>query len=279
MLLPGMSTEADLAAALEQVGEQVEHLGDFVGLQQHGVVVDRVAHRHRDLHLPVPCPVLDDGIEDFAQMRFRQRIDLRVHAGPDPGRVGEAQRAQRMIEAALDAALPIVNVARSVDRHSERADAGLDRGADALLGERARAGLDPAMDAGVGDRLGDGQPVLAQVSFAADQGDLARAEFGELAHDVEAFLGRELALALASGARAAVNATQIAGERELPHHLHRAVRRHVLVGREPARQAARARDVRFGDRDGARPLTRASPCRRPASRAARSRDQVASARS
>jgi len=33
--------------------------------------------------------------------------------------------------------------------------------------------------------------------------------------------------------------------------LHRAVRHNVLVGREPARQAAGARDVRFGDRDGA----------------------------
>ena len=84
--------------------------------------------------------MLHDGVEDFAQMRLRQRIDLRVHAGLDPGRVGEAQRAQRLIEAAFDAALPVVNVARPVDRHAERADAGLDRGADALLGEAARAG-------------------------------------------------------------------------------------------------------------------------------------------
>ena len=130
--------EADLPAALEKLGEHVERFGDFVGLQQHGVVVDRVAHRHRDLHLPEPRPMFDNGIEDFAQMRFRQRIDLRIHAGLDPGRVREPQRAQRVIEAALDAALPVVNVARSVNRHAQGADAGLDRGADAPS-VRARA--------------------------------------------------------------------------------------------------------------------------------------------
>src|SRR3954470_10340957 len=101
-----------------------------------------------------------------------------------------------MIVAARHPALAVVNFAGAVDRDAERAEPCLLRGANALLGQRSRATLDAAMDAGVRDRLDDDEPILAQIGFAADQRDLPRAEFGELAHDVEAFVSGELIGAL-----------------------------------------------------------------------------------
>ena len=80
------------------------------------------------------------------------------------------------------------------------------------------------------------EPVLAHVGLAADQRDLPRAEFGELTHDVEAFGGGQLIRALVSGARAAMGAAQVAGERQFPHDMDRAAASRVLVGGKPPRQ-------------------------------------------
>ena len=48
----GQEAQPDIAAALEQLGKRVHDLGDFVGLDQHGGIVDGVAHRGGELHLP-----------------------------------------------------------------------------------------------------------------------------------------------------------------------------------------------------------------------------------
>ncbi len=60
------------------------------------------------------------------------------------------------------------------------------------------------------------QPVLAQVGLAADEGDLADAEFGHLAHEIESFVGAQLIGARVACTRAAVAAGEVAPERDLP---------------------------------------------------------------
>ena len=119
-------------------------------LQQQRIVIDRVAHRHRDLHLPVARAVLDDGVEDFAQIRLGQRVDLRVHAWLEARpRWRSAARAardrsfrSRHAGGRESPAVPSIETPRVPSPASIAA-------ADALLGQRPRAALDAAMDAGV----------------------------------------------------------------------------------------------------------------------------------
>jgi hypothetical protein len=52
----------------------------------------------------------------------------------------------------------------------------------------------------VGDRANDGEPIVAEVCLAADDGDLARADAGERFDEREALFGRELVRTRASRA-------------------------------------------------------------------------------
>ena len=196
----GQEAKPDLAAALEQLGKRVDDFGDLVGLDQHFGIVDCVAHRGGELHLPRLRAVRRDDLENLAQMRLRQRIDLRVDAGNDPDNGNIPQHADRLVEATLEAAQAIVDLARAVDRNAQRADAGGGGGLDLFEGQPATAGLDRAVHPGVRDRLDDREPVAAQIRLAADQIDVARAELGKLSHDIETFLSGEFFLSRAAGA-------------------------------------------------------------------------------
>jgi len=74
-----------------------------------------------------------------------------------------------------------------------------------------------------------------QVRLAADQHHLAGAGRRELRHHLQGFIGGELARARVAGARAAVGARLIAGERQLPDHVG-GVQGCVLRHLEPAQR-------------------------------------------
>jgi hypothetical protein len=92
-------------------------------------------------------------------------------------------------------------------------------GSDALGGEPPTPGGDGAGHAGLDDGAGDVGPVVAEVSLAADEGDLAHAEFGHLAHHVEALLGGQLVGPRPPRPGAAVVAGEVAAQRDLPDHV------------------------------------------------------------
>ena len=69
------------AALVVELREQRHQLEQLVGLEQQVGVVDRVAHRHRELELPVRRSDLDHVLEDPRQVADRLGPDLRVYAG------------------------------------------------------------------------------------------------------------------------------------------------------------------------------------------------------
>src|SRR5262249_28873809 len=105
-----------------------------------------------------------------------------------------------------------------------------------LLGDPATAGGEGGSDAARREGADDREEAIVEVRLAADQHDLARAERGELRDDAERLVRRQLAVARATGARAAVRARVVARERQLPHDVggKRALANHV----EPAAFAA-----------------------------------------
>ena len=103
-----------------------------------------------------------------------------------------------------------------VDAHRDVPDPRLrhlrgQRGVDA-----AAAGGHARSHARLADRAHHVEEAGVEVGLAADERHLLRAHLGELAHEVERLGGAELVGPRLGGARAAVGAALIAGERELP---------------------------------------------------------------
>src|SRR6185295_7599711 len=132
-----------------------------------------------------------------------------------------AQRGQREFIGSGHAANPVMGRADAVDRNTDAAESRGGGTRDALLAQIAPACLQVASHPGGADCGDDLKPVLAQISLAADQPDVARAEFGNLLDQIESFGGVELVAAAAARARAAMLTRKVASERDLPDHAHR----------------------------------------------------------
>jgi hypothetical protein len=189
-----------------QIRQQRHQRRQLVRLQQDIVVVDGVAHRDRKLDLPIFRAGLDDDVHQFAKFRHDRRRNLRVHAGDQADAPAIVEHAQRFHVGAGDAAQAIMQRLQAIDRNAEAQQTGLGRGFDHRPREFVAAGLHRAVHAVVADRTHQRQPVLADESFAADDRNLAGAEFGELAHHVDAFAGAEFLRPAVPGARTAVDA-------------------------------------------------------------------------
>src|ERR1700722_4175567 len=217
----GRQAKTDIAALVIKFGQAIDDVDDLMRLQQNLAVVDGIAHRHRQLHLPIFGAGCDDLVEYLAQLRRRAGVDLGVDARLDADLADPAHRLDRLLVAAGNAAQAVVQLAKPVDRHADGADTGIIGGLNALLGQPAGAGLHAAMHAQTRNLGGDLEPIAPQIGLAADQGDFAGTGLGELVDDVETLGRRQLVGAPLSGARPAMAAFQIAGERDLPDHMDR----------------------------------------------------------
>src|SRR4051812_20508473 len=111
-----------------------------------------------------------------------------------------AQRRQRELVRSGHAANPVMGRTDAVDRNADTAQPRGGGTRDALFAQVAPAGLQVAPHPGGADCGDDLKPVLAQISLAADQADVARAELGDLLDQVERLGGVELVAATAARA-------------------------------------------------------------------------------
>ena len=137
--------------------------------------------------------------------------------------------------------------ADAIDRDPDGVEPGIGSGPDAVGGQVAAAGLQVAFHAGSADGGDDLQPVLAQIGLAADQADAARAQFGDLADEIDRFRARQFVASPSPGARAAMLAGQIAGEGDFPDDTHRHPPENVVETGIADRQRLHDVDVRALD--------------------------------
>src|ERR1043165_2030941 len=172
-------------------------------------------------------------------MRQRRGADLRVRAADDLVFPEQVEGAHGMVVRALHAAQLVVQLRRAVDGDAARAEPGLLRGADALFVEGQAAALQAGVDAVLGERADDVEPVAAEEGLAADDRHLAHAQPGKLPHHVQALLGGQLRRPGLARPRSAVDALEVAGQRDLPHGGERMTARPVVLGCVAMRQLSR----------------------------------------
>src|SRR6185369_17818051 len=98
---------------------------------------------------------------------------------------------------------------------------------DAICGQIQPAGLHRAVHSLLPYFPYDVKPIASHVGFAANQSNFTRAHACELAHEVEAFVRRQLVRAAFTCTRAAMIALEITSESDLPHGVHGRKRRTV----------------------------------------------------
>ncbi len=264
-IVAGEEAEAGPPPLLEQPRQGIVDLGDLPGLEDEIGLLGGVAGGHGQLDLPQPRAGRVDLVERLLDHRRGQPVDLGVAARNDAGAGQLRDRRQRLAETAGDAAQPVVHLFGAVDRDAGAGQARRHRRLDLGAGQGPAPGLQAAADAGVGHRLDDVEPIAAQIGLAADQADLPRAEHGEVRDHRADFVERELVAARAPGARAAMGAAQIAGERQLPDDMDgmaaRAVERRAHPHRLVAGGLARHQRVIISCRCAWRSRRRAWPAR------------------
>jgi hypothetical protein len=157
--------------------EGVDHLEDHPGLEDPLGHVGGAAHRRGQLGPPHGDAGVAQGGGGLLEVVLVEPVDLAIAGDDQAGgpRVGDA-RERRGVAAGGGAQL-VVDRRRAVDRHADRGEAGLLQLLAAVLGEAAAAGLHGHADAAVAQVGDQAVAVAAQVGLAADQGDLAGAEF------------------------------------------------------------------------------------------------------
>src|ERR1019366_1076711 len=168
-VVPRPHADAELVAPLLQRGEQRKECQEIVRLEQDLRLVGRAPHGHRELDLPRLHTRGRDGLEDVAQDRHREAVDLRVareaHALLANGLHRLETRAVRSDDPAQAIVRRLVAVDRDARPHEPRG-LGL---RDDLRGEPAAArggGADHAARANGAD---DVEPVVAEVRLAPDE--------------------------------------------------------------------------------------------------------------
>ncbi len=131
-------------------------------------MVDRVAHRDRQLHLPVFCAGIDDDTHHFAELRHHGRCDLGVDARDQADAPAIVEHTQCLKVRARHAAQMVMQGLQAIDRDAKAAKASVRRRLDHVARQLVAAGLHRAVDAMVADRAHDGQPVPADEGFTAD---------------------------------------------------------------------------------------------------------------
>jgi hypothetical protein len=195
----GQQAETDVATFMIKTREAIDDLDDLMRLQKNGAVVDRIAHRDGQLHLPVFGAGRNDLVKYLRQLMHRLRIDLRIDAGFDAYVTNVFDGADRLIVAASDPSERIVELAQAVDRN---ADSPYTRGIsrrDPLFGQTSGAGLHATVNAMPRDFRGDLKPIAPQIGLAADQRDFPGSGGRELTNDVDAFGRRKFVGAPLSG--------------------------------------------------------------------------------
>jgi hypothetical protein len=182
-------------------------------------------------------------------------------AAPPPGavdgnrdsRLAEiAHRLDRSVEASAHAPEHVVRIARAVDRYRHALHARRLGGARPLHRHPSAAGGDRALHPVRPHRSSDLGPVVPQVRLAPDERDLQHTKVGHLLDEVERLRGRQLLGTLASGARPAMTARQIAAEGDFPDGVDRSPR-FVDRAHVSGQRKAPLRQRRHGsDRQGAR---------------------------
>ena len=228
---------------VDQLGQVRHQVEDLIRLHQHLVVVDGVAHGHGQIERPVAHAGAGDLVEQPAQMRQRRRADLGVHAADDLVLLQQAEGAHGVLVGALHAAQLVVQLGGAVEGDAAGAQPRLLGAADALFVEGEAAALQAGMDAMAAEGADDVEPVAAEEGLAADDGHFAHAKPGELPHDVQALLGRQLRRPRFARPRPAVHALQIAGERDLPDCVDGMAARVVLFVRVAMRQLSRVQEI------------------------------------
>ena len=211
-----------LVRAITDAVELLEQLEEHIGLQDDVLVVGRVAVRDGDLQLPRVHARVGDQLEQRLVIAEVDLVDLRIAGDLCPGLFHVSEGLERALPAADLIAQLVVRGLESVDRYRYALDAGFDHRLGARLRDAESAGGERRRHAALADAADDEQEVIAQVRLAADQHDLADARCREVIDQSQGFVGGELVGASFTGSRAAVQATVVAGERELPHRERRA---------------------------------------------------------
>ena len=111
-----------------------------------------------------------------------------------------AQRRQGELLRSGYAPHPVMGRADAVNRNADARESGGSGTRNALFADVKAAGLQVAPHAGSANRGDNLKPVLAQIGLAADQADVARAEFGNLLDQVERLGGVDFVPATAARA-------------------------------------------------------------------------------
>ena len=212
-----------------QLGVDVEQ---HVRLQDQIGVIGRVAVRDGEDELPAGDPLVGQPHAQRVQLAHGPAVDLRVGGHPSAGRSHVPHGLDRAFEAA-GGAQRVVGVRQAVDRQRHDLDPGLDQRLGAPPGEGQAAGGERRLHPALADAPDHQQHVVAQVRLAADEGHLAHAEVGQLVHQPQRFLGRQLVGPGLGRPRAAGAAALVAGEGELPDRVGGARSLGVGLGQEP----------------------------------------------
>ena len=79
-VVAGPELDAALGGEPGELGDAGDDVEEVVGLEEPGGVVGGAAHGHGELDLPGLAAVLDEQVEDLAELREREPVDLRVLA-------------------------------------------------------------------------------------------------------------------------------------------------------------------------------------------------------
>jgi hypothetical protein len=207
---------AELVASSFQLREERKDGEEIVRLEEYVRFVRRPPHRHRELELPAMDAKRGDTFEDPSESRNGQAVDLRVACCTHISRAHDAQRLERGAVGTADTAQAVVRLLVAVDRDANTHEPGVLGASDHVFGEATAARRHRHVHSPPANRAHDVEPILAEVSFAADERDLLRPEIGELVDEVERQRRRELIRTLPPRARTAVTAGEVASEGELP---------------------------------------------------------------
>jgi hypothetical protein len=97
-VVAGQKGDSVAAGPVVELGQHRHELKELVGLQEQVRMVDSIAHRHRELKLPLPDSGAYQVLEQFRQLGGRLWPDLRIRARPQASRLRTPQRQEPELE-------------------------------------------------------------------------------------------------------------------------------------------------------------------------------------
>jgi hypothetical protein len=102
------------------------------------------------------------------------------------------KRLKGRIKRALHASQLVVHIPQTINGNTQRLQTRISRRSDAVFRQIQPARLHRAVHSLFPHFADDLKPIASQIRLAANQGDFTRSHARELAHEIEAFLCRQL---------------------------------------------------------------------------------------